>query len=133
LANPALALRLPFTRPAGWVGEFESFDGLAHLVKTSSIQIDGVDYEWWVHHQPTWVGGEGWKGLALTVQPADSPTRQLILEFPMEYRTRHSTPHRQRPTVSRRRLAECVRAAMSAGWEPASRGKPFVYEVDRAV
>ena len=98
-------------------------------MNASSVTVDGVRYEWWIHRRPTWCTGEGWKGLALAVQPAEFPARKLFLEFPPELDTHISSQKRPRPSVSERRLTESIRAALAAGWEPSSRGRPFVYEV----
>jgi hypothetical protein len=100
-------------------------------VKASSVTIDGVKFEWWIHRRPAWCSGEGWKGFALAVQSAESPARKLLLEFRPELSTRISSQKRPRPSISEPRLADSVRAALRAGWGPSSRGKPFVYEVDQ--
>jgi hypothetical protein len=35
-----------------------------------------------------------------------------------------------RPTIVVGKVAAHIRLAMEAGWDPESRGKPFVYEVE---
>jgi len=93
------------------------------------IEVDGTEYEWGIRNYPKYTS-QSWKGLAIEVQPKRHPQRQLVLQFPMEFGSRHSTPHRQRPTISQRRLAECIREAIAAGWDPESRGKAFVHHPD---
>jgi len=39
-------------------------------------------------------------------------------------------PQLRRPQVNQRIIENGIRAALMAGWEPASRGKPVVFEVD---
>lgn len=39
-------------------------------------------------------------------------------------------PQLRRPHVNQRIVETGIRAALSAGWEPASRGKAVVFEVD---
>lgn len=53
--------------------------------------------------------------------------REAVLEFPMPLaRGRHL----HRPKVNRRAVENGVRAALAAGWDPVSRGKPVAFEVD---
>lgn len=93
------------------------------------IEVDGTEYQWVVRNFPKYTS-QSWKGLAIEVQPQRHPQRQLVLQFPMEFSSRHSTPHRQRPNICQRRLAEFIREALAAGWDPQSRGKPFVLHAD---
>ncbi|TPG39757.1 hypothetical protein EAH79_13750 [Sphingomonas koreensis] len=44
--------------------------------------------------------------------------------------TTNGSPQRQRPKVNDAVVINGVRAALAAGWEPTSRGKPIVYMVD---
>lgn len=39
-------------------------------------------------------------------------------------------PQLRRPQVNQRIVENGVRAALAAGWEPSSRGKPVTFEVD---
>ena len=102
-------------------------------MKASNVTVDGVKFQWWIHRRPAWCTGEGWKGLAIAVQPVEFPARKLLLEFRPELDTRISSQKRPRPSVSERRLTDSIRAALAAGWEPSSRGKAFVYEVDQTA
>jgi hypothetical protein len=57
--------------------------------------------------------------------------REAVLEFPMPSpRRSRLQPQLRRPQVNRRIVENGVRAALAAGWEPASRGKPMIFQVD---
>jgi hypothetical protein len=57
--------------------------------------------------------------------------REAILEFLMpSNRGSKLQPQLRRPQVNRRIMENGVRAALAAGWEPTSRGKPITFEVD---
>jgi hypothetical protein len=92
------------------------------------IEVEGTEFRWHVHRQPQWCTADGWKGLALHVEPAHDPQRALIVEFPFAVTSRRSTPQRQRPSVSEKQVAASISAALVAGWEPSSSGKPFIFE-----
>lgn len=77
-------------------------------VKASNVTVDGVRFEWCSHRRPTWCSGEGWKGLALAVQPVEFPARKLLLEFRPELTTSVSSLKRPRPSVSERRLTDSI-------------------------
>ncbi len=97
---------------------------------TKCVQVGGQDFNWRVHRQPQWCTADGWKGLAIHVELARNSQRDLILEFPFKITNRRSTPHRQRPSVSDKQIANAISAAIASGWEPESRGKTFMFEVD---
>jgi hypothetical protein len=96
------------------------------------VRVNGQDYSWTIYRQPQWCTADGWRGLAILVELAAEPQRQLIVQFPFVVEGKRSTPHLQRPAVSLSALSANVAAAIDAGWEPESRGKPFVFEVTAA-
>jgi len=58
-------------------------------------------------------------------------TREAILDFPMPSHHRSKLqPQLQRPEVNRRLIENGVRSALKCGWDPVSRGKAFIVEVD---
>ena len=96
------------------------------------IKVGGTDYRWSIFRQPTFTRDENQHhkllGLAILVESLVPSRRELILQFDV-----HPTAHRdlrkhQRFLVTDGRLVEAIEGAMSAGWEPESRGKRFVYE-----
>jgi hypothetical protein len=95
-----------------------------------TIEVDGLRYEWAVKREPQWCTVDGWKGMTIALRLHDAQ-REAILEFPMPSSRRSKLqPQLCGPQVHQRIIENGVRAALSAGWEPASRGKPVVFEVD---
>ncbi len=96
----------------------------------NSIEVEGTKYDWWVSRNPQWCHEDGWQGGQLTVELADSPRKQLLIQFPFVVESRSSTPHKQRPKIPVNVVVEHIKKAIGAGWEPDSKGKPFRYEVE---
>jgi hypothetical protein len=97
--------------------------------KAGTLQVEGIDYRWSVYHQPCWDTVRGALGLALLFAPMERSRRVLIVEFTV----RSGFVHRcmlshERIRVPDCRLIECVQNAISAGYDPDSRGKPFRFE-----
>ena len=96
---------------------------------TGNIEVDGIGYSWTLKREPQWSTAEGWKGMAIALSQEDG-MREALLEFPMPKRPLNGSPQRQRPQINDSIVANGVRAALAAGWEPTSRGKTVVFEVD---
>jgi hypothetical protein len=94
-----------------------------------TIEVDGQTYEWTLQREPQWCTADGWRGMTVVVRLAGAQ-RDAIFEFPMPKRTTNGSPQRQRPAINDSIAANGVRAALAAGWEPTSRGKPVIYMVD---
>ena len=97
----------------------------------SEMNIDGLSLEWNLHREQGWCGEDRWKGMAIHVQVAGVARRELLLEYP-PVRTQKDGWSRvdlRRPAIQAKRVESHIRAAMEAGWDPNSRGKPFVYQV----
>jgi hypothetical protein len=101
-------------------------------IKKGIVKVGGSDYLWSIFRQPTFTRDENQHhkllGLAILVESLVPSCRELILQFDI-----HPTAHRdmrkhQRFRVTDGRLVEAIEGAMSAGWDPESRGKRFVYE-----
>ena len=101
-------------------------------VKQGIVKVGEMDFRWSVFRQPTWTRGRthgpSLLGVAILVEPPEPSHRELLLEFDID-RTRHGDmPQHQRFHIHDGRLVEAIESAMSAGWNPESRGKRFVYE-----
>jgi hypothetical protein len=97
---------------------------------TGTIEVDNQRYNWAVTREPQWCTVDGWKGMTIALRLHDAQ-REAILDFPMPSAHRSKLqPQLRRPQVNQRIIENGVRAALSAGWEPSSRGKPVVFEVD---
>jgi hypothetical protein len=94
-----------------------------------TVEVDGRNYEWELQREPQWCTADGWRGMTVSVRLAGAQ-RDAILEFPMPERTTNGSPQRRRPPINHAIAMNGVRAALAAGWEPTSRGKPIVYMVD---
>jgi len=95
-----------------------------------TAEVDGLRYEWAVQREPQWCTVDGWKGMTIALRQRDAQ-REAILKFPMPSAKRSKLqPQLRRPQVNQRIIENGIRAASRAGWEPVSRGKPVVFEVD---
>jgi hypothetical protein len=92
------------------------------------VDVDGVKYEWELRREPQWGESEGWMGMAIALLQKDTQ-RGAVLEFPPPKRLLKGL-QRGRLQINDALVARGVRAALTAGWEPASRGKPMVFLVD---
>ena len=93
-----------------------------------TVSVDGTTFSWRLHREPQWCTADGWRGVAIAVELAKTPGRELILEFPFEVNSHRSTPHRQRPRLQEKTIEAHIRSAIAQGWHPESRGKPFILE-----
>jgi hypothetical protein len=95
-----------------------------------SIEVDDCRYDWILRREPQWCTADNWKGMTIALRLQDGQ-REAVLEFPMASARRSKLqPQLRRPQVNQRIVENGVRAALAAGWDPASRGKPVVFEVD---
>ena len=93
-----------------------------------TVEIDGFKYDWEFLSDPQLSSSDGWKGMTISLRQRDMP-REAVLEFPTPKRLMKGLP-KGRLHINDAIAARGVRAALSAGWDPASRGKPTVFMVD---
>ncbi|WP_166941451.1 hypothetical protein [Sphingopyxis panaciterrae] len=93
-----------------------------------TVEIDGLKYDWELLSGPQLSSSEGWKGMTVSLRQRDMP-REAVLEFPTPKRLLKGLP-KGRSHINDAIASRGVRAALSAGWNPASRGKPTVFIVD---
>jgi hypothetical protein len=95
------------------------------------VTIDGVPLIWRLHREEQGSTEDGWRGISIHVSVANGVRRELFLEYPAVTTQRAGSIRTQpaRPTVTGAKVAGHIREAISAGWDPESRGKPFVFEV----
>ena len=96
--------------------------------RDGTVPIDGVKYDWELLTEPQLSSSEGWKGMTVSLRQRDMP-REAVLEFPTPKRLLKGLP-KGRLQINDAIVSRGVRAALSAGWDPASRGKPTVFMVD---
>jgi len=95
---------------------------------TGIVDVDGLKYEWELQREPQWSDADGWRGMIVSLLQKDMQ-RGALLEFPPPKRLMKGL-QRGRLQINDAMVCRGVRAALLAGWEPASRGRPMVFIVD---
>jgi hypothetical protein len=112
-----------------WRGWHASGTRMSHpRSNAGTVDVDGVKYDWELQREPQWSDDDGWKGMTVSLLRQDSQ-RAALLEFPPPKRLLKGL-QRGRLQLDAPTVARSVRAALNAGWEPMSRGKPMVFTVD---
>jgi hypothetical protein len=96
----------------------------------ADVVVDGFSLKWHLHREQEW-SAEGGKGVSIHVKATKGTFRELFLEYP-PVKTQKPGWIRVEPVqqhIQPKRIEGHIRLAMAAGWNPDSRGKPFVYEV----
>lgn len=93
-----------------------------------AIAVDGLTYDWQLVREPQWSDDAGWKGMTVSLRRKDGQ-REALLEFPPPKRLLKGL-QRGRLQLDDATVARGIRAALGAGWEPLSRGRPVVFTVD---
>jgi len=99
----------------------------------STVTINGYALIWNLHHEQQMETDDGWKGISIHVRNAVGVRRELHMEYPVQITQKAASMRAlppSRPTIVTGKVAAHIRLAMEAGWDPESRGKPFVYEVE---
>lgn len=92
------------------------------------VEVDGFQYEWELRREPQWSEFDGWQGMTVALLRKGTQ-RGALLEFPPPKRLLKGM-QRGRLQVSDPIISRGIQAALQAGWEPASRGKPMIFVVD---
>jgi hypothetical protein len=96
----------------------------------ATVEIDGFELHWELRRELQWSAGDGYKGMAISVRLIDGKHRELILEYPAPpKKTVWQVRLLERPNIVPNAVEENIRQAMAAGWNPASRGRPFMFQV----
>ena len=96
--------------------------------KEGTIDVDGATYDWNLQREPHQSDDEGWTGMTISLLQRGTK-REAWVEVPPPKRLLRGLPH-GRLQLDGATISRCVRAALSAGWEPISRGKPVMFTVD---
>ena len=106
---------------------------------TGTVTVDGVPLRWEIRSEPQWKTTDGDIGMRLTIQavgvltarnplaPKNKAHRELILEYPFARRQRKTSRFPDRPKIEPEALIADIKLAIEAGFEPLSRGRPFVF------
>ncbi len=99
--------------------------------KKSRIQVGDVEYIWSVRSWPSWCWNfEDFNGLMLDIVLIEDRRRPLVVEFPMERKPGRPKPPKQMPPIPDAKIIHIIEQALELGWNPNSRGKPFLMDVD---
>jgi hypothetical protein len=91
-----------------------------------SLVVEGYPLRWTLRSEQIWSAHHEHVGLRLSVEREDEAHRELILEYPFREMPGGKI---ERPDVDREALAGDIRRAMEAGWNPKSRGRPFIFRI----
>jgi len=98
--------------------------------KKTPITVGKWKLFWRVRHWQCWSTDSGGPlGLSLLVEAAGKMTRSLILEFPFEWKSGSLVIDRKFK-ISESELTKHIESAIQLGWNPDSRGKPYVVHVE---
>jgi hypothetical protein len=97
----------------------------------SAVTIDGFPLIWHLHREEQRLADQEWRGISIHVRVAEIARRELFLEYPTTVTQKAGWMRIEppRPSVTSTKVEEHIREAMASGWDPDSRGKPFVYHV----
>lgn len=93
-----------------------------------TVEVDGEAYEWELRRQPMRTTGNNWQGIGIALRHVDFK-REALVQFPMVMRA-NGMPNFERQRISVEAVKNAIASAIEAGWDPASRGKTMVFEVD---
>ncbi|MBU1385442.1 MAG: hypothetical protein ACK4JY_02795 [Brevundimonas sp.] len=95
---------------------------------SGTVEIDGDTYEWEIRRQPQPKAGGKWEGMAVSLRLRDFK-REAIVQFPAPLRP-NGRPDVEKQKVNVDAVRNAVVSVMEAGWDPTSRGKAVVFDVD---
>ena len=103
----------------------------AKRIIQGELNIDEFSLVWRLDHEQISTS-DGWKGLSIHVHATGKTRRELHLEYPAVGYQRNGWMRIEpaRPTIVASKVEAHIRRAMAEGWDPESRGRPFVYDVD---
>ncbi len=95
------------------------------------IVLDDLKLKWSLLSEPQRSSEHGLIGLRISVRTDDDSHRELIMEYPFPEKHTGNGAYQipQRPKLSVKTVESDVRRAISAGWEPRSRGKAVTFKV----
>lgn len=93
-----------------------------------TVDVDGETYEWEIRRQPQRTTGDSWQGIAISLR-LKGFQREAVVQFPMPMRA-NGWPLLEKQRINVESVRNAVASSMAAGWDPTSRGKPVVFDVD---
>jgi hypothetical protein len=95
---------------------------------SGTLEVAGEIYHWELRRQPRPLNGGVWEGIAVTLRLQDFK-REAVVQFPPPMRP-NGRPDTEKQFVNTDYVRNAVTAVIEAGWEPTSRGKAMVFDVD---
>lgn len=92
------------------------------------VRVDGEDYVWEVRRQPMRTTGNNWQGIGIALRLVEGQ-REAIVQFPMTLRA-NGSPNFERQRINVDAVKTAIASSIAAGWDPHSRGKLQVFDVD---
>ena len=94
------------------------------------IEVGEEPYVWRLQRRPQWSSDAAeWRGMAIAVRHLEGQ-REAVLEFPPGPQPRFGAPQLQASQIAPELVARAITSAITAGWEPLSRGKTVAIVVD---
>jgi len=94
------------------------------------IEVGGEAYVWRLQRLPRWSSNAKERGgMAIAVRH-ELGQREAVLEFPPGPKPRFGEPPLKASQIEPELVARAIASAITAGWEPLSRGKTVAIVVD---
>lgn len=94
------------------------------------IEVDGETYVWRLQRLPQWSKDVARRsGMAIAVRHTEGQ-REAVVEFPPGEEPRFGAPKMQVSQIDPQVVAKAIASAITAGWEPHSRGRTVNIVVD---
>jgi hypothetical protein len=98
---------------------------------SGACTMDGVELEWRLIREAHYSTTEGYKGMEFSVRAVSETARtfkELILEFPFPKRKPGRPQEKER--ILTQNIEAAIRQAIDGGWNPVSRGRVYVWQVE---
>lgn len=95
---------------------------------SGTVTVGGETYHWELRRQPRPNRDGSWEGLGITLR-LDGYQREAIVQFPMPMRP-NGRPDMEKQFLDLDAVRNAVTSIIDAGWEPTSRGRAMVFDVD---
>lgn len=100
------------------------------LIPEFEMTVDGEPYVWRLQRHPQWSSDPAERrGMAIAVRHKEGQ-REAVLEFPPGPQPRFGLRQLQASQIAPELVAKGIASAITAGWEPLSRGRPVAIVVD---
>jgi hypothetical protein len=98
------------------------------------VTIDGLAIAWELRREAHYSSFEGYKGMTFSVRAVSETARtfkELILEYPFPERKPGKPLEKER--IVPETIEAGIREAIAGGWEPSSRGRVFIWLVEKTA